>query len=74
GVKYAVALSTVALITWVVVEQISGGSESAAILLLIAGPGTDLLSHRISRARHRVGRFVSRAGPNNDEDVTILSR
>jgi flagellar protein FlaJ len=38
GVKYAVALSTVALITWIVVTQISEGSDEAALLLLVAVP------------------------------------
>ena len=41
GVKYAVVLSTIALITWVIVEQISGssgGEETAeAVLLLTVG-------------------------------------
>jgi len=34
GVKYAVALSTVALLTWIVVNQMSSGAESEAVLLL----------------------------------------
>jgi len=41
GVKYAVALSTVALVTWIGVEQISSGGggeeEAEALLLLLAG-------------------------------------
>ncbi len=40
GVKYAVGLSTVALITWVIVNAMSQGAESSAILLLaVAGTG-----------------------------------
>ncbi len=34
GVKYAVALSTVALLTWIAVNQMSGGSEQALFLLV----------------------------------------
>jgi flagellar protein FlaJ len=38
GVKYAVALATVALVTWVIVEQISeGNTEGGEALLLLAG-------------------------------------
>jgi flagellar protein FlaJ len=38
GVKYAVVLSTIALITWVIVEQISsGGSGGEEALLLLVG-------------------------------------
>ncbi|WP_336327473.1 type II secretion system F family protein [Halovenus sp. HT40] len=38
GMKYAVILATITLITWTIVEQISsGGSEEAAALLLFVG-------------------------------------
>jgi flagellar protein FlaJ len=42
GVKYAVALSTVTLITWVTVEQIAGGGSEEALLLLIGSAGVSL--------------------------------
>jgi flagellar protein FlaJ len=51
GVKYAVALSTVALITWVVVTQMSQGAESGALLLMVA-----------STQRPAVGRWRERLG------------
>jgi len=39
GVKFAVALSTIALITWIIVEQISSGNGDAALLLLVGSAG-----------------------------------
>jgi flagellar protein FlaJ len=36
GVKYAVALSTIALVVWVAVEQMSGGGGGGEALLLLA--------------------------------------
>jgi len=39
GVKYAVVLATIALVAWVIVEQISdGNTENAEALLLLAAP------------------------------------
>ena len=52
GVKYAVVLVTIALVTWVVVEQISGG-EDAALLLLVGGPAVQSLRTRFARYRMR---------------------
>ena len=40
GVKYAVILSTIALITWIIVEQISGGNGEAAEALLVLAVGS----------------------------------
>ncbi|WP_302080340.1 type II secretion system F family protein [Salinibaculum rarum] len=43
GVKYAVILSTIALIVWVTVEQMtSGGGDEAALLLLVGSVGRPL--------------------------------
>jgi flagellar protein FlaJ len=44
GVKYAVALATVALVTWVIVEQISEGNTEGgeALLLLVGSAGWSL--------------------------------
>jgi len=44
GVKYAVALSTIALVTWVAVEQISEGNaeEGEALFLLLGSAGWSL--------------------------------
>ncbi len=40
GVKYAVVLSTIALITWIIVEQISEGNGEAAEALLVFAVGS----------------------------------
>jgi len=58
GVKYAVALSTTALITWIVVEQISGGGGGEALLLLVGSVGYSL--------RERGGHALA-LGPREDE-------
>jgi flagellar protein FlaJ len=44
GLKYAVVLGTIALVTWVIVEQISAGNaeESEALLLLVGSAGWSL--------------------------------
>jgi flagellar protein FlaJ len=45
GVKFAVILSTIALVVWVAVEQITsggGGEEAAALLLLVGSVGRPL--------------------------------
>jgi flagellar protein FlaJ len=59
GVKYAVALSTIALIVWVAVQQISesGSGEEAAALLLVAGGSA---RPALSRARRQVRRSGAR--------------
>jgi len=57
GVKYAVALSTVALIVWIIVEQISDGGEAAeaGLLLLVASVGWSLdPRERFRAARERL--------------------
>ena len=40
GVKYAVVLSTIALITWIIVEQLSEGNGEAAEALLVLAVGS----------------------------------
>ena len=57
GVKFAVILSTIALITWIAVESMSGGGEeeAAALLLLVAAP-----------ARGEVGRYRRRVSERFD--------
>jgi flagellar protein FlaJ len=61
GVKYAVALSTVALMVWIVVEQISSGNEDAALLLLVGSVGPLRLRHSSARRiRDAVSRRLSR--------------
>ncbi len=51
GVKYAVVLSTIALIVWVTVEQMtSGGGDEAALLLLVGSVGRPLWD-RVERRR-----------------------
>ena len=39
GVKYAVALSTITLLTWIAVEQMAGGGGEEALLLLVGSAG-----------------------------------
>ena len=54
GVKYAVVLSTIALVAWVAVEQISSaGGGDAALLLLVGGPAVGSLKTRVERWRLR---------------------
>ncbi|SDJ21430.1 flagellar protein FlaJ [Halovenus aranensis] len=61
GAKYAVILSTIALITWIIVEQITGGGgeETAQMLLLVAGPAgwsiSDSLDPRTGYSDDRTG-------------------
>ncbi len=49
GVKYAVILSTIALVTWTIVEAISDGNGEAAAVLVVgtAGLSIDTLSYRV---------------------------
>ena len=61
GMKYAVALSTIALITWVAVSLMSSGEESAALLILLAVPvRPDLGTLRARLATRLPGRFSTR--------------
>ncbi len=63
GVKYAVALSTIALITWIAVQQMAegGDEESAALLLLVAGgPARVRLRQAAGRARRAATRLRDR--------------
>ncbi|MEF8776041.1 MAG: type II secretion system F family protein [Haloarculaceae archaeon] len=56
GVKFAVVLSTIALITWIGVEQMSGaGEEAGALILLAAAPARS----RLLRLRWRLGEYCS---------------
>ncbi|MEF8784933.1 MAG: type II secretion system F family protein [Haloarculaceae archaeon] len=51
GVKYAIILSTIALIVWITVEQMtSGGGDEAALLLLFGSVGRPLWD-RVERRR-----------------------
>jgi len=51
GVKYAVILSTIALIVWILVTQVSeGGDDAAALLLLLAVPSRHAVCHRVRAA------------------------
>jgi flagellar protein FlaJ len=62
GVKYAVGLSTVALITWIAVNAMSQGGESEALLVLaVAGlrPGRAYLAAARRRVVTRLGLTVS---------------
>ncbi len=68
GVKYTVALTTVALITWVAVEQMSsGGGDGAAVLVLLAGPSAGAIREAI---RRRLGLGHGNS-PNNDGVATL---
>ena len=46
GVKFAVVLSSVALLVWILVEQMSGGGGSEALLLLVGSVGPTVQGHR----------------------------
>jgi len=63
GVKYAVILSTIALIVWIAVEQMSSGEAEATLLLLVAVPGvrgrSDRLLARGRTLRSRIRASVS---------------
>ncbi len=50
GVKYAVALSTVALIVWIAVEQISDPTQGEALLLLVGSAGVSVREGGFRRA------------------------
>ena len=59
GVKYAVSLSTIALITWVAVEQISEGNTEGAkaaegvLVMLVGSVGWSLWGQRLADRRSR---------------------
>jgi flagellar protein FlaJ len=58
GVKFAVILSTIALVVWVAVEQITsggGGGEEAALLLLVGSVGRPLWDRVRYRPRRDTG-------------------
>ena len=60
GAKYAVALSSLALVTWIVVEQFTGGNggeEQAALLLLVGSIGWSYRDVPVDRV-HAAGRRV----------------
>jgi flagellar protein FlaJ len=72
GVKYAVVLSTIALVAWVIVEQISGSSssgEEAANAILLFAVGSVGLS-----ARDWVDIIRMRCGDNREDDTTHRQR
>jgi len=52
GVKYAVVLSTIALIVWILVTQVSegGGGDAAVLLLVLAVPSRHEVCHRARTA------------------------
>jgi len=61
GVKYAVVLSTIALIVWILVTQVSeGGDEAATLLLLLAVPSRHAAC---DRARAALGSGLRRVDP-----------
>jgi flagellar protein FlaJ len=70
GVKYAVVLVTVALITWIVVEQISSPSsaEGEALLLLVGSAGISGrtigrgVRRKLCRFENRLERGIDRGG------------
>ena len=74
GVKFAVILSTIALITWIAVESMSGGGgeeEAAALLLLLAAPARveagrtrRRVSERFAAVRRRLPEVPGR-GPDD---------
>ncbi|WP_267163742.1 type II secretion system F family protein [Halovenus salina] len=57
GAKYAVVLSTIALITWIIVEQITsgGGEETAQLLLLVGAPAGWSVRDTLDRRTGKVG-------------------
>jgi hypothetical protein len=49
GMKYAVVLATITLITWTIVEQVSNPEAAASLLVLVgstAPPARDLIDNR----------------------------
>ena len=53
GAKFAVILSTIALVVWIAATQVASGGEETALLLLVAAPGLGGSPGRRLRARVR---------------------
>ena len=65
GVKYAVGLATIALVTWIVVEQLyEGEPESAATVFVLAGAAG---RGPLDRARRRLGSAVTSVRPDRSD-------